>query len=129
MADMTYIALSAKNLHNLDCSNSGQSWFFATSIGKLQWGLARKKRKYFINNTIYNGADLRIWPIQQKIVSRKMLLLEIYSSAKTLPMTASMLTFSEMAAAAISMSSASSSKAHQFSLPSGKWNGSTYRRS
>ena len=36
-----------------------------------------KKGKYFINNTVYKGADLRIWPIQQKIVSRKMLLLEI----------------------------------------------------
>ena len=50
--------------------------FFATSIEKLQLELARKG-KYFINNTVYKGADLRIWPIQQKIVSRKMLLLEI----------------------------------------------------
>ena len=35
-------------------------------------------------------------------------------------MTASILTSSEMAAAAISMSSASSSKTHQCSLPSGR---------
>ena len=76
MADTICVALSAKNLDNLDCSNSNQSWFFATSIGKLQWELAGKK-KYFINNIVYKGADLRIWPIQQKIVSRKMLLLEI----------------------------------------------------
>ena len=76
MADTIYVALSAKNLHNLDCSNSGQSWFLAMSIGKLQWELARKE-KYFINNTVYQGADMRIWPMQQKIVSRKMLLLEI----------------------------------------------------
>ena len=76
MADTICVALSAKNLHNPDCLNSSQSWFFATSIGKLQWKLAGKG-KYFINNTIYKGADLRIWPIEQKIVSRKMLLLEI----------------------------------------------------
>ena len=76
MADAICVALSAKNLHNPDCSNSGQSWFFATSIEKLQLELARKG-KYFINNTVYKGADLRIWPIQQKIVSSKMLLLEI----------------------------------------------------
>ena len=75
MAD-TICALSAKNLHNSDCSNSGQSWFFATSIEKLQLELARNG-KYFINNTVYKGADLRIWPIQQKIVSRKMLLIDI----------------------------------------------------
>jgi len=76
MADTICVALSAKNLHNPDCSNSGHSWFFATSIGKLQWELVGKG-KYFINNTIYKGAGLRIWPIQKKIVSRKMLLLEI----------------------------------------------------
>jgi len=76
MADKICAALSAKNLNNPDCLNSSQSWIFAMSIGKLQWKLARKG-EYFINNTIYNGADLKIWPIQQKIVSRKMLLLEI----------------------------------------------------
>ena len=76
MADTICVALSAKNLHNPDCSNSGQSWFFATSIGKLQWKLA-KEGKYFINNTIYKGADLKIWPIRQEAISRKMLLLEI----------------------------------------------------
>ena len=76
MADTICVALNVKNLHNPDCSNSGQSWFFALSNGKLQWKLVGKG-KYFINNTIYKGADLRIWPIEQKIVSRKMLLLEI----------------------------------------------------
>ena len=70
-----------------------------------------------------------IWPIQQKTISRRLLLLEIKSSAKTLPMTTSMLTSSEMAAAAISMSSASSSKAHQSSLHSGRWTGSTCKKS
>ena len=44
-------------------------------------------------------------------------------------MAASMLTSSEMAAAAISMSSVSSSKAHQSSLPSGKWTGSICSKS
>ena len=76
MADRICVALSAKNLHNPDCSNSDQSWVFATSIGKLQWKLAGKG-EYFINNTIYKEADLKIWPMQQKIVCRKMLLLEI----------------------------------------------------
>ena len=76
MADTICVALSAKNLHNPDCSNSGPSWFFAMSIGKLQWELAGKG-KYFINNIVYKGADLRIRPIQQKIVSRKMLLIDI----------------------------------------------------
>ena len=85
--------------------------------------------KMFINNIVYKRADRRIWLVQQKIISRKMLLLEIYSSAKTLPMTASMLTSAEMAVAAISMSSASSSKAHQSSLPNGRWTGSTCKKS
>jgi len=37
MADMICIVLSVKNLHNPDCSNSGQSWFFVLLIRKLQW--------------------------------------------------------------------------------------------
>jgi len=50
--------------------------FLLRQLGNCN-GNWQEKRKYFINNTVYKGADLRIWPIQQKIVSRKMLLLEI----------------------------------------------------
>jgi len=76
MADTICVALSAKNSHNPSCSDSGQGWFFALSSEKLQWKSTRKG-KYFVNNIIYKKADQMIWPIQQKAISRKMLLLEI----------------------------------------------------
>ena len=66
MADTICIALSAKNQHNSNCSDSGRGWFFALSSEKLQWKTTRKG-KYFINNIIYKKADQMICPIQQKL--------------------------------------------------------------
>ena len=76
MADMICIALSAKNLHNPDYSNLGQGWFFALSSEKLQWKSTRKG-KYFINNIIYKKGRSDDLADTAKVVSRKMLLLEI----------------------------------------------------
>ena len=62
MADMICIALSAKNLHKSECSNSME---------------VNKEREYFISDIVYKSADQIIWPIQQKTTSREILLLEI----------------------------------------------------
>jgi len=76
MADTICVALSAKNPHNPSCSDSGQGWFFALSSEKLQWKSTRKG-KYFVNNIIYKKGRSDDIADTAKVVSRKMLLLEI----------------------------------------------------
>ena len=52
MADMTYITLSAKNLHTPKYLDSVE---------------VSREKKYFIDNSIYKRADQMIWPIQLRL--------------------------------------------------------------
>ena len=71
MADTICIALSAKNLHNPNFSNLGQGWFFAVAME------VNRKETYFINNIIYKKVRSDDLANTAKVISRKMLLLEI----------------------------------------------------